>query len=871
MIVKKVACVTMIAVVPILFLCCTQTPKSSEFQSNWIHNVERIWPGPEYWTNRLQDWRIKDGRLECLIGAEDRNVHILTRQLGPRSGGLEMSVRLGVSGGSDSENADDWAGFRIGAKGRFNDYRDSAIYGKGLNAGIRSDGRLFIGRYVMEKGLDEVVGLKNLLGKGLELRVRVESEGEKYRIELSGYDPESKSWLHSIEQDTLSTGMLSGNLALVSHLPGMKKGDDDHIMWFSDWQISGSKVVKHEDQAFGPVLFTQYTLSKSILKMTAQMAPVGKMDGRVVYLQIRKGRKNWQTINEAGIDKMARTATFRIEDWDGSRDTPFRLVYGLYQSEGKMMDFYYTGLIRKEPLDKEEIVVAGFTGNNDLGFPNNDMVEHVNYHDPDLLFFSGDQIYERVAGYGVQRTPMDKACLDYLRKWYLFGWAYGDLLKDRPTVSIPDDHDVYHGNIWGDGGKATPPGLTGSDAQDEGGYKMPPEWVNMVQRTQTSHLPDPHDSTPVEQDIGVYYCDMSYGGISFAILEDRKFKSPPKKLLPKAKVRNGWAQNKKFNTENEADVPGAKLLGARQLQFLADWSADWSQNTWMKVVLSQTIFANVATLPEEAMSDEIVPRLRILVEGEYPTNDNPVSDMDSNGWPQTGRNKALREMRRGFAFHLAGDQHLGSMVQYGVEEWNDASFAFCVPAISNIWPRRWCPSTSGRNRKPDSSRYTGEFKDGFGNKITVHAVSNPVYTGIKPSNLYDRATGYGIVRFNKMTRDITIECWPRWVDPSGEDPLQYPGWPIKINQLDNYGRKAVKYLPTIRIQGMTDPVIQVVDEENNEIVYTLRVRGQSFSPKVFKEGSYTIVVGEPGTEQLKRLERIQSMRPGETGYLNVKF
>lgn len=54
MIVKRIACVNIIAVVPILLLCCNQTPESSEFQSNWSRNVERIWPGTEYWTNRLR-------------------------------------------------------------------------------------------------------------------------------------------------------------------------------------------------------------------------------------------------------------------------------------------------------------------------------------------------------------------------------------------------------------------------------------------------------------------------------------------------------------------------------------------------------------------------------------------------------------------------------------------------------------------------------------------------------------------------------------------------------------------------------------------------------------------------------------------------
>ncbi len=39
-------------------------------------------------------------------------------------------------------------------------------------------------------------------------------------------------------------------------------------------------------------------------------------------------------------------------------------------------------------------------------------------------------------------------------------------------------------------------------------------------------------------------------------------------------------------------------------------------------------------------------------------------------------------------------------------------------------------------------------------------------------------------------------------------------------------------------------MVQVIDESNNEVVYTLRILGTSFSPKVFAKGTYTIKVGE---------------------------
>ena len=82
-----------------------------------------------------------------------------------------------------------------------------------------------------------------------------------------------------------------------------------------------------------------------------------------------------------------------------------------------------------------------------------------------------------------------------------------------------DDHDVVQGNLWGHSGAAAPKG----DLQ-AGGYVKAASFINMLQRIQTGHNPDAFDPTPVLQGITVYYAAFRYGGVSFAILEDRKFK-----------------------------------------------------------------------------------------------------------------------------------------------------------------------------------------------------------------------------------------------------------------------------------------------------------------------------------------------------------
>ena len=66
--------------------------------------------------------------------------------------------------------------------------------------------------------------------------------------------------------------------------------------------------------------------------------------------------------------------------------------------------------------------------------------------------------------------------------------------------------------------------------------------------------------------------------------------------------------------------------------------------------------------------------------------------MVCNGWPQSGRNRALRPLRAARATHLCGDQHLAAVVQHGIDAYRDGPMAFTSPALVNtIYGRWWWP------------------------------------------------------------------------------------------------------------------------------------------------------------------------------------
>jgi hypothetical protein len=109
-----------------------------------------------------------------------------------------------------------------------------------------------------------------------------------------------------------------------------------------------------------------------------------------------------------------------------------------------------------------------------------------------------------------------------------------------------------------------------------------------------------------------------------------------------------------------------------------------------------------------------------------------------------------------------------------------------------------------------------------------------------------------------------MECWPRGVDVTKKGGKQFLGWPVTIDQADNYARKAAAYLPTINLKGYKDLVVQVIDESDGSVVYTIRMKGQTFQPKVFKPGKYTIVISD-GKNEMNRFKHQQALKDNKIG------
>ena len=496
----------------------------------------------------------------------------------------------------------------------------------------------------------------------------------------------------------------------------------------NDWwnrkpnKILNLKVPRDEVLAFG-----LYTVHNDTLKMSDQLFPLYPNETREVSLWLEKDGE-WVEAARSEINDLGWSAVFRMEDWDNSKSFSYRLQHG--------ESARFEGIIRKDPGAQEEIVLAALScnSNQDRG-ARTDIVNNLRHIDPDLLFFAGDQSYDHK-----QHTAA----------WLLWGMQFRDIFRDRPCITIPDDHDIGQGNIWGESGKVAK--LAGGA---DGGYFHHPEYVKLVERSQTAHLPDPFDPTPVLRGIRVYYTNLVVGGVDFAILEDRKFKSGPAGKIPRQGPRPDHILNPEYDPKS-IDLDGLVLLGDRQLTFLSQWGSEKSERS-MKAVLSQTGFCGAAHLHGKKEN-----RLH--------------ADLDSNGWPQSGRRKALRLIQAAGAVHIAGDQHIATLLQHGIDKHGDGPWAFVVPAIvNNYYGRWWWPEDEKPGAQHDSASplpWTGDYLDGFGNAITMHAYANPESAA--------RGAGFGVIRFHKPSKRVTFDCWPRNVDVKLKSAQQFAGWPHSI-------------------------------------------------------------------------------------------
>lgn len=358
----------------------------------WHRTHDRVWLGERFWANPMEDWRVVDGAAEVQTSGGDRNVHLITHRLTGERGRFRMSVRYRRV---EAGERDGGAGFRIGVRNLIDDHRSNCFArGVGVDAGV-VDGRL-----VLAEANGELAGGDSAANDGVVLVLEGRTEGGNCELTLAARDAAGDE-LGSVRR-TVPAADIAGNVAIVSNFDREIPTGEGARYRFSEWTADGDAFEVLEDRKFGPILWSMYSMSDSrgdegfVVKLTALLPPLGADDDRRVEL-LTEHDGEWRAHGFADLDPDAWTATFRVSNWNERKPAPFRLVYRKRHTNGRDTEHDWRGTIRANPAGRP-LRLAGLTCQNDYSFPYAPVADHVLARDPDLLFFSGDQLYENHGG-----------------------------------------------------------------------------------------------------------------------------------------------------------------------------------------------------------------------------------------------------------------------------------------------------------------------------------------------------------------------------------------------------------------------------------------------------------------------------------------
>lgn len=685
------------------------------------------WIGPEWWSNPLLDWSVSNGRV-IANARKLRTLCYLPAEIAGSGTWFNLAVKVNLikRNARFSLPAQTSVGFRIGRQGQVNDFRHSLIFAtRWLDVVVDSRGRLVLGNRVSK-------GRMRLYSGPVTLTLTCKKIGGLVTLTFQA----SRGSQTVKISNTFPVKTITGGVSLLSN--GPEKETHTRVA-FRDFRLSGNLVRYFPGRAFGPILWTQYSLSKRTLRLQAQLAAFSFAATASLY--VRQSSSQWRLFSTRSMHRLSRTVLFTVPNWNSKINQPYRVEMTW---QGKR--YSWRGTIRREPNNNKLLKLACFSCDNGYLFPLPTMVAQVGRQNPDMLFFAGDQIYEDSGDFEIRTfSSTPTAMLDFLYRYYQFGWTWRELLRDRPSVIIPDDHDIFQGNLFGHRGRQLPrrqPFRWGL-----GGYLLPSDWVNAVERIHVGHLPPSAVNLTLGIGIKPYFTSLTYGGVGFAVLEDRKFKTAPLSLSLK---------------ESTEGIVG-DLLGPEQENFLKAWAREWKGQI-MKCALSQTIFAAAAT------------------HSGYKLNRNSYY-RDSGAWPKAARNRVVRILGDNNVLSIHGDQHLGILLRQGVNKFNDAGYAFMVPGTANGWPRAWWPGLQNGQLPTNRRRFTGLYYDDAGHPLNVVAVGNPnpkslqmsVRTNRRMQVGYAKGSGYGVVEFMKKTGMTRFSLYRL-----GNTKEMFPGFPKTV-------------------------------------------------------------------------------------------
>ena len=241
---------------------------------------------------------------------------------GREEASVQEAEAAGVTEGRESMTRFAAAGILLGAGGPTLDPRRRALIhhssgsGAGLFLGVDEDGYLFASDFSQESRLLARNAASLPETGDLELTVRVTPEGGEVRVILAATSSGHTAGAVSLDTGLLPRTRLAGGMALVSHGPA----PGDPLAWFRRMELEGGGWEVVPDGALGPILGALHTVSRSRMRLTAQLFPVwGPLEGSStsppdsVLLEVQDEAGVWVPGWRAPVTAPGYTATFEVD------------------------------------------------------------------------------------------------------------------------------------------------------------------------------------------------------------------------------------------------------------------------------------------------------------------------------------------------------------------------------------------------------------------------------------------------------------------------------------------------------------------------------------------------------------------------------
>ena len=229
-------------------------------------DVTRTFLGPGLWANRLHDWQLAGGRIECRRPGAARTVALVQHTLTAGDGDATLAVRTGTLGPGDG-----FSGFLIGVgRGGLEPLAAALAQGvSGTGGGILcvydTDGRVRFRDHTSEQDQRSFAAIAT--GDGGR---RARSAGEDIRLTLSVLASgrgrallrlvaaeASGATVLSVAEHTVDAADVAGGILLVS---GARHSLARH--WFRDIRVAGGRIST-SPTSVGPIVGTLFTVNSA--------------------------------------------------------------------------------------------------------------------------------------------------------------------------------------------------------------------------------------------------------------------------------------------------------------------------------------------------------------------------------------------------------------------------------------------------------------------------------------------------------------------------------------------------------------------------------------------------------------------------------